>query len=699
MKPSGKEAVALSVAFGCICLKRIPLGLFLASVFFLFKAFSFEKMMYMSDLYGGTVKSGFWKLASKLVEITETNRLRWRGGFAYCSPYSRKFLQVKTDVYYTLKPGVAPDEKVPDSYKVEFNIESCKVVCKYSAGASSKEVLQEKVEEYSAVNQRDGSPERERVELYRSASLTATDSTLSSLVSDADILAREGSLSRSPSFTSPVPVRSPSFNSSQLPGPSPVPVGSSPVHIAVQHSRSPSHTSVVPQVLTRSPSHQVLSRSPSVPSVSGFAEPFSRSPSTRATGPQPVTSAAAAEQDSDSSEKGREEGSNSLPVDGQESPPEEEGEGTRKPEAYGLNKIQLQKLEASLWHGDLNILGFTYYQVEPEAVLEVKRVLEVLRDRGNLVFSDLHRNVGSRNLEARARCYDFEEMLYLIIHRGYRLHMVKLLGTYTCYVSGTHALVDVMGVLMLVLVVYFQLATATKPLCYLLFALYFIWELFQITRQPGGHTEFCLDLDFDMARRGVYYLIKAVADPEKISSIYGWLHDKIPLLAFNNESYGHPYYSVGGQEEICSLFTDECTALPIVDVGDYELILQKELPPPLEVQRYNLKNIQMEMTLRRGDPTREDEWKVEILMQRSYDDKMLSYWYRRIFVTVGGRVRNLIAIMEWLVRNDCLGVCKEWLDKNRIQAYPYLELFTRVLQEGVEPWIIIPSSRAYLTVE
>ncbi|KAL2631163.1 hypothetical protein R1flu_015849 [Riccia fluitans] len=440
-----------------------------------------------------------------------------------------------------------------------------------------------------------------------------------------------------------------------------------------------------------------LSRSPSGISVSGSVEPFSRSPSMKSTGPPPAISSA--EQDSETSEKGREEASSSLAVstgvDGQESPPEEE---TSKPEAYGLNKIQLQKLEASLWHGGRNIEGVTYYQVEPEAVLEVKRVLEILRDRGNLVFSDVHRNVGSRNLEAHARCYGFEEMLYLIIHRGYRLHMVKLLGTYTCYISGTHPLVDVMGVLMMVLIVYFQLASATKPLCYLLFGLYIIWQLFQITRQSEGHSEFRLDFDFDMAKRGVFYLIKAVADPEKIPSIYGWLHDKMPLLAFNNESYGHPY-SVTGQEEICLLFTDECTALPIVDAADYELILQKDLPPPLEVQRYNLKNIQMEMTLRRGDPTREDEWKVEILMQRSYDDKMLSYWFRRIFVTVGGRVSNLIAIMEWLVRNGCLGVCKEWPEKTRIQAYPYLELFTRVLHDGVEPWIIIPSSRAHFIVE
>jgi hypothetical protein len=99
-------------------------------------------------------------------------------------------------------------------------------------------------------------------------------------------------------------------------------------------------------------------------------------------------------------------------------------------------EIQSNKVEVSLLYKNHPVEEFTFFVVAPSRVPRLKFVLEILRDEKNVLFSGLHRNVGSKTNVAHARCYELDEILDLVLVKGFTLRKVNLEAQYDCLVSG-----------------------------------------------------------------------------------------------------------------------------------------------------------------------------------------------------------------------------------------------------------------------
>lgn len=95
------------------------------------------------------------------------------------------------------------------------------------------------------------------------------------------------------------------------------------------------------------------------------------------------------------------------------------------------------KVEVSLLYKRKPLEEYTYLNVPTIRVARLKRLITVLKEEGNLVLSDVHKNVGSEFNLAHARCYEFEEMLKLVLSEDWTLKKINLGAEYKCSISGS----------------------------------------------------------------------------------------------------------------------------------------------------------------------------------------------------------------------------------------------------------------------
>ncbi|CAM6106309.1 unnamed protein product [Calypogeia fissa] len=95
------------------------------------------------------------------------------------------------------------------------------------------------------------------------------------------------------------------------------------------------------------------------------------------------------------------------------------------------------KIEVSLLYKKEPLEEYTFYNVPPKRVHLLKNLLEILQAEGNLLLSNFHRNVGSELKRAHARCYEFEELLRLVLSEGWTKKKVNLGVEHACSISGS----------------------------------------------------------------------------------------------------------------------------------------------------------------------------------------------------------------------------------------------------------------------
>ncbi|CAM6117890.1 unnamed protein product [Calypogeia fissa] len=195
-------------------------------------------------------------------------------------------------------------------------------------------------------------------------------------------------------------------------------------------------------------------------------------------------------------------------------------------DTYKLVSNRFNKVEAVLKYKNDKVLeSYSFYNIPLDGVAEFKRVLEVLKQEGNIIFSNLNREIGSSTPRAHARCYEFGELLDLILAQSYKLHEVDLEEDYVCTISGRWIL-QLQMVLMVAVNVginYYQLTGPPKDLStvILLLFLYAFVELFfslvnTVCNQP-----------WDILRRIVYNFINRFA-PSKMKVCYQHFQARIP---------------------------------------------------------------------------------------------------------------------------------------------------------------------------
>lgn len=95
------------------------------------------------------------------------------------------------------------------------------------------------------------------------------------------------------------------------------------------------------------------------------------------------------------------------------------------------------KIELALTFKDEPLEEYTYFNVPLICVARIWRLMTVLETEGNLVLCNFHRYVGSGVNVAHARCYEFEEMIKLVLSDGCALKRVNLGARYECSISGS----------------------------------------------------------------------------------------------------------------------------------------------------------------------------------------------------------------------------------------------------------------------
>ncbi|CAM6127512.1 unnamed protein product [Calypogeia fissa] len=351
-----------------------------------------------------------------------------------------------------------------------------------------------------------------------------------------------------------------------------------------------------------------------------------------------------------------------------------------KSDRYEPVSNRFNKVEAVLKYKNDKVLeSYTFYNIPLDAVAEFKRVLEVLKQEGNIIFSNLNREIGSSTPRAHARCYEFGELLDLILAQSYKLHEVDLEEDYVCAISGCWILQlqMVLTVAVNMGINYYQLTGPPKDLStvILLLFLYAFVELF------FSLVNTVCNPPWDILRRIVYNFINRFA-PSKMKVCYQHFQARIPQLTFCNESYGHPHI-LRTPRYVCFLapvsgilprFGFYATSTPesIVHVGRLREGFME----------FDLINLQLKLTVmfHRGNGVqRLTTVQVVVEYFRVYDQRL---YLRDIFVHIEKkRAENLIALMSWLEDNECPGVCKSWPQDYLINAYRYDELINKTSED------------------
>ncbi|CAM6117894.1 unnamed protein product [Calypogeia fissa] len=344
---------------------------------------------------------------------------------------------------------------------------------------------------------------------------------------------------------------------------------------------------------------------------------------------------------------------------------------------------RFNKVEAVLKYKNDNVLeSYSFYNIPLDAVAEFKRVLEVLNQEGNIIFSNLNREIGSSIPRAHARCYEFGELLDLILAQSYKLHEVDLEEDYVCAISGRWILLQmVLTVAVNVGINYYQLTGPPKDLStviLLLFLSAFVELFFSLVNTVCNQP-------WDILRRIVYNFINRFGQ-SKMKVCYQHFQARIPQLTFCNESYGYPHI-LRTPRYVCFLapvtgilprFGFYATSTPenIVLVGRLR-------EGSMEFDLINLQ-LKLTVTFHRGNGVqRLTTVQVVVEYFRVYDQRLYA---RDIFVNIeNSRAENLIALMSWLEDNECPGVCKSWPQDYLINAYRYDELVNKVLNDGWTP--------------
>ncbi|CAM6112931.1 unnamed protein product [Calypogeia fissa] len=103
----------------------------LVCILLLVRGFSFEKMMFIGDECGELAKLVWWRVVLRLVPV-RINKMSWKGDWAYCSPYSRGPVRENIESYFFLSEKKSEKARNPGPFELNFGIEDCNVVCKYT---------------------------------------------------------------------------------------------------------------------------------------------------------------------------------------------------------------------------------------------------------------------------------------------------------------------------------------------------------------------------------------------------------------------------------------------------------------------------------------------------------------------------------------------------------------------------------------
>ncbi|CAM6127515.1 unnamed protein product [Calypogeia fissa] len=350
-------------------------------------------------------------------------------------------------------------------------------------------------------------------------------------------------------------------------------------------------------------------------------------------------------------------------------------------DSYSLISSHMNKVEVSLQYEGKTLEGYTFFDIASDAVAEFKRVLEVLKRDGNVIYSTLNRNIGSSTPRAHARCHEFKELLDLILNQSYKLHEVDLTAQYKCIISG-HWSLQLLLIGVMVGIDYYQLTGPPKYIGTVIALLtsYALLHLFLVV------VNFVCGKQHKL-KRLVHFIISRTR-PNKLDDWYRYFQKKFPLLTFSNESYCYPQVST--QKQICFL-KNAIGCLPVTGTGPARYFHMEDLREGRRV--FDLRNLQLELSV----TYIEEEVQINAEMRRAYDDRACCY--REVFLTDRIKAIHFIALMKWLEENGCVGVCKEWPESGLMYAYRYRELFHLVLLKGFRPMVSPFLSPIDITVE
>ncbi|CAM6099631.1 unnamed protein product [Calypogeia fissa] len=340
----------------------------------------------------------------------------------------------------------------------------------------------------------------------------------------------------------------------------------------------------------------------------------------------------------------------------------------------------------SLQDGGEELESFTFFPKDVDRIAEIKRAMVVLKESQNVIFSSFHKNISSRHPKAHARCYDFKEIFELILSKGYTLEKVNLTKLHTCSISGRGLLRIILKILhlgVLGCMNYYQLVSSTPhAMLIVVLSLFMFLQLLSIL----------MEFFVENMKRCLYSLISRIFQAEKTRDIYRYLQRNWPSLTFGNESYGYPYTQ--DCSVICRFFDGD--GIPVLSVREQNFPLVNNLND--YEHNYNLRNLGLELKVF-GSGEEGGKLLVTVIMRWTTDQEL--YYNNHFEVEDPQKISNLIGMLQWLQANQCLGICKKWLDRTVMQAFPYKELICKTLDDNTddEPRLVILRRTVTVTVE
>ncbi|CAM6112949.1 unnamed protein product [Calypogeia fissa] len=331
---------------------------------------------------------------------------------------------------------------------------------------------------------------------------------------------------------------------------------------------------------------------------------------------------------------------------------------------------------------------WTFFPSDLGQVAEIELAMKVLEKSKNLIFARVHKNMGSRNPKAHAKCYELKEIFELILTKGYTVERVTLTKAHECSISGSTMLdlftliPEIAFIGVLTWMNFYELLSAAPHYSLIVTLILFIFFQLLIV---------LLKFFLGGRERLLYSFISLILPPAWVDGIC--LKLQRIGLSWGNESYGGPF--VQDCSTICKFFDEE--SLPASSEHE-ELLPARNVYEHVGESQYDLRNLYLDLKIN-PDSQEGEDFIVKVCIKWKTDNAL--FYSNRFVVQDTRKISNLIGMLIWLKENKWQGICKSWPKKTVMHVFSFKELICKTLDKDNyhEPILFFLEKEVRMSVE